>query len=169
MKISRRRSSGMCCKSSPNASSARSSSAFPFLTAATRSRRRRSIARLRAVMMIHARGVLGHSLRWPSAKRLFEGVLDGLLGQVKAAGRPGTPTARPASRRSRRSILAARCRPWFRPAVGPGTPELGRSRPPPTSRPDSGLPLQSPRRGWRHREGSSHQAALSSRRRVRLL
>ena len=110
--------------------------------------------------MIHAVGFLGRPC----------------VGQVRSAvrrrpGRPPRPSQScqsPGSRqrppsRSQGEQRSIRCRAAVSACCWPGTPGLDAARWCRTSRPDSGLlPIQSPRRGWRHREGSSRQVSFVS-------
>src|SRR5215469_9392140 len=56
----------------------------PSLVARARSRRMRSVARFRAVLINHAR-VTGDAVAWPSVGGLRERLLRGFLGEVKVA------------------------------------------------------------------------------------
>ena len=84
---------------------ARSSSACPALTAPTRSRRRRSIARLRAVVMIHPAGLVGIPRigQVRSASTNASWTASSARSKLPVA-RIRAATARPASRRNRRSM-----------------------------------------------------------------
>ncbi len=55
------------------------------LAASTRSRRSRSIARLRAVVISHAAGLAGHALGRPAPRRDRERLGDGFLGELEVA------------------------------------------------------------------------------------
>src|SRR5512133_338120 len=95
----------MCCPSPPNPSSARSSSACSALTAPTRSRRRRSIALLRAVRVIHAAGLLGTPRSGQLRRACTNASWTASSARSKLpVARIRAATARPASRRNRRSM-----------------------------------------------------------------
>ncbi len=54
-------------------------------SARVRSRRMRSIARRRAVVMSHAAGLVGVPSTWPALCRSHEGLLRGFLGELEVA------------------------------------------------------------------------------------
>ena len=86
VKISRSRSSGMPLTSSslpPSASRRASFSRVSVLRRRFASRRRRSIARRLAVVVIHAPGLSGTPSRGHVSERADERLLDGFLGQVE--------------------------------------------------------------------------------------
>ena len=83
-KISSSRSSGISASSLSGCSSA-SRSSCSALRSSVRSRRIRSIARFRAVVMIQAPGFDGTPSRGHRSTRRGEGVLDRVLGKVEVA------------------------------------------------------------------------------------
>ena len=84
MKTSSRRSSGMVV-SSISCSIASGTASRRVLASSVRSRRSRSMARLRAVVVSHAPGLRGRTLARPALGGDREGLLSGLLGEVEVA------------------------------------------------------------------------------------
>ena len=90
VKISARRSSGIMLNASSSSSSGTSSASrasSDCFDASRRSRRSRSIARLRAVVTIHAPGLAGTPSLRPALRGDRERLLDSVLGEVEVAER----------------------------------------------------------------------------------
>ena len=85
MKTSSSRSSGIVVSSRSSSSTAVGTSSRRVFAASVRSRRIRSIARLRAVVTSQARGLVGRPLARPARGGDGERVLRGLLGEVEVA------------------------------------------------------------------------------------
>ena len=85
VKTSARRSSGIALTSSSSAGSSCRRPMSSALRWKTFSRRMRSIARLRAVVTIHAPGVAWHPLTRPALECRGERVLHGVLGELEVA------------------------------------------------------------------------------------
>ena len=99
----RRRSSAIGLISSSGFGSTAASSAsisawrriVASFSASTFARRRRSIARLRAVVVIQAPGLCRQPVARPALEGHDERLLDGFLGQVEVAGQPDQRRDRP--------------------------------------------------------------------------
>ncbi len=142
VKISRSRSSAICMASSDGPGSMASSSdsivasrarASVFSTSRFR-RRSRSIARLRAVVVIQAPGLSGTPRDRPGLERADERILDGLLGEVEVAGHPDERGDGPALLLAEQAVddLVGGVRTGQRPAIVPGV--SSRPMPPPSAR-----------------------------------
>ena len=105
--ISRRRSSGKPSGSSASPPSASKAASCARFSSSTRSRRSRSIARLRAVVVIHAPGLRGTpSLGQRSSATIQASWTASSARSKSPRTRMSDATARPDSRRNRRSIAA---------------------------------------------------------------